>query len=193
MGWTKLAQGEVTSSSSTTAISFTGIAQSHKHMKIVALGASESAAGGGTMAFNNMKITMGYGSYASSDYHYSYRGIAIDNDWGWGGANSGNDCYDTYWHIQYDEPSGNDAGAKRAYSPFEMFLFDYSNNSTRTPVYFAGGSVYSAAYTSGVYGGLIYNMGINTGITRINQIQFELADGGYFSKHTKISLYGLDG
>jgi hypothetical protein len=36
-------------------------------------------------------------------------------------------------------------------------------------------------------------MGINTTINAINQIKFELADGGYFSKHTKISLYGLDG
>ncbi|MBR41194.1 MAG: hypothetical protein CMA89_04835 [Euryarchaeota archaeon] len=193
MSWTKLAQGEVTSSSSTTAIEFTGISQSYKHMKIVALGASESAAGGGTMAFNNMQITMGTNSYATNSYNWSYRGIAIDNDWGWGGANSSNDCYDTYWHIQYDEPSGNDSGAKRAYSPFEMILFDYANANTRTPVYFAGGTVYSAAYTSGVYGGLIYCMGINIAINAINQIKFELADGGYFSKHTKISLYGLDG
>lgn len=193
MAWTKLGQGEVTSSSSTTAIEFTGISQSYKHMKIVGLTASETAASGGTMAFQQGKVTMGYGSYASSNYHHSYRGIAIDNDWGWGGGTSGNSSYNSYWHVQYDEPSGNDSGAKRAYGPFEMFLFDYSNNSTRTPVYFAGGTVYSTGYTSGVYGGLIYNMGINTGITRINQIKFELDNGGYFSKHSKISLYGLDG
>ena len=97
------------------------------------------------------------------------------------------------FHIQYDEPSGNDSGAKRAYSPFEMILFDYANANTRTPVYFAGGTVYSTGYTSGVYGGLIYCMGINTTINAVERIKFELADGGYFSKHTKISLYGLDG
>lgn len=193
MSWTKLAQGEVTSSSSTTAIEFTGISQSYKHMKIVALGASESVAGGGTMAFNNMEITMGTSSYATSGYNHSYRGIAIDNDWGWGGGTGSNSSYDSYFHIQYDEPSGNDSGAKRAYSPFEMILFDYANANTRTPVYFAGGTVYSTGYTSGVYGGLIYCMGINTTINAVERIKFELADGGYFSKHTKISLYGLDG
>jgi hypothetical protein len=193
MSWTKLAQGEVTSSSSTTAIEFTGFSQSYKHMKIVALGASESVAGGGTMAFNEMKITMGAGSYATSGYNWSYRGIAIDNDWGWGGGDSSNPAYDSYFHIQYDEPSGNDSGAKRAYSPFEMFLFDYSNANTRTPVYFAGGTVYSTGYTSSVYGGLIYCMGVNLSLNRIEKIKFELNDGGYFSKHTKISLYGLDG
>ena len=125
MAWTKLGQGEVTTSGSTTAIEFTGISQSYKHMKIVGLTASETMAGGGTMAFQEGKVTMGYGSYASSNYHHSYRGLAVDNNWGWGGGTSGNSSYNSYWHVQYDEPSGNDAGAKRAYGPFEMFLFDY--------------------------------------------------------------------
>jgi len=189
MGWTKLAENEVTSSG-VSEIEFASISQSYAHLLVVGLlqctGRSSTQ-----HQFDTGRIT--FNDDTSGNYGYSMIGQPTDAGFNW---TSGSD-YQNYieCHWQYEQPDN--CTSASAFYPFTMWILGYTKtgtNMTKT-VYIESGSQ-SKEHTSGSqYGGIRNYAGAyygNPSGVAISSIQMSPVTAN-FGVNSYVSLYGLDG
>ena len=148
MGWTKLADNEVTSSG-VSEIEFASISQSYAHLLVVGLlqctGRSSTQ-----YQYDIGRIT--FNDDGSSNYGYSYVGQPTDAGFNVTGGSDSQTCIECHW--QYEQPDG--CTSASAFYPFTMWILGYSKTGSNMskPVYIESGSTSKQHATSSQYGGI---------------------------------------
>lgn len=189
MGWTKLADNEVTSSG-VSEIEFASISQSYAHLLVVGL---LQCTGRSSTQYQYDVGRITFNDDGSGNYGYSY----VHQPTAQGFNTTGGSDYQTYikCHWQYEQPDN--CTSASAFYPFTMWILGYSKTGTNMskPVYIESGSTSKEHASSSQYGG-IYNVsglyyGNPSGVA-ISSIQLSPVTAN-FGVNSYVSLYGLDG